>query len=154
MSPKTQQFHQKKRLSKTKLNNFPPTHTHAPKKKLTEKAQPLVWIPGQLPFHVTDPSRIHIDCPLKHRMYACCTNTLADAARKLSFSFMRSATTSTEAVATFFAWAGTTSSVEKSAIVAARLVIAADFESEQAASAIAFGGLNKILAAEDEEAAP
>ena len=30
----------------------------------------MVWIPGQLPFHVTDPSKLEIYCPMKYRMYA------------------------------------------------------------------------------------
>ena len=30
----------------------------------------MVWIPGQKPFHVTDPSRLQVTCPLKYRLYA------------------------------------------------------------------------------------
>ena len=32
--------------------------------------RPLIWVPGQLPFHVTDPSRLQIICPMRHRIYA------------------------------------------------------------------------------------
>ena len=32
--------------------------------------RPMVWIPGQTPFHVTGPSRLQVMCPLKYRLYA------------------------------------------------------------------------------------
>ena len=32
--------------------------------------RPFIWIPGQLPFHVTDPSKLEVLCPMKYRMYA------------------------------------------------------------------------------------
>ena len=32
--------------------------------------RPFIWIPGQLPFFVSDASRVQISCPLKHRILA------------------------------------------------------------------------------------
>ena len=32
--------------------------------------KPQVWLTGQKPFHVTDPSKLTIICPLKYRLYA------------------------------------------------------------------------------------
>ena len=32
--------------------------------------RPMVSIPGQKPFHVTDPSRLQVTCPRKYRLYA------------------------------------------------------------------------------------
>ena len=32
--------------------------------------KPFVWIPRQLPFHVIDPSRLQLACPIKRRVYA------------------------------------------------------------------------------------
>ena len=35
-----------------------------------EHRRPFLWIPGQLPFFVTDPSRLSIQCATKFRLYA------------------------------------------------------------------------------------
>ena len=32
--------------------------------------RPLVWRPGELPFHVTDASKLKVICPMKYRNYA------------------------------------------------------------------------------------
>ena len=32
--------------------------------------RPFVWIPGQLPFFVSDVSRLQLSCPLKYRVLA------------------------------------------------------------------------------------
>ena len=29
-----------------------------------------MWVPGQEPFHVTNPSKLQISCPMKYRIYA------------------------------------------------------------------------------------
>jgi len=38
--------------------------------KIVEGGKPYIWIPGSLPFHVTDLSKLKIICPLKFRLYA------------------------------------------------------------------------------------
>ena len=37
---------------------------------VNEGRKPFVWIPGHLPFHVVDPNKIKITCPLRYRLYA------------------------------------------------------------------------------------
>ena len=34
------------------------------------KGQPFIWNPPDLPYHVTDASKLHISCPEKFRRYA------------------------------------------------------------------------------------
>ena len=34
------------------------------------KRRPHVWIPGQLPFYVSDESKLKIICPMRYRLYA------------------------------------------------------------------------------------
>ena len=35
-----------------------------------QRQSPFLWIPGQLPFHVTDASKLKVICPLRYRVYA------------------------------------------------------------------------------------
>ena len=34
------------------------------------KKKPFIWVPGTLPFHVTDMSKLRIHCPEQYRRYA------------------------------------------------------------------------------------
>ena len=35
-----------------------------------QKRKPFLWLLDQLPFHVTNPSKLKVFCPLKYRQYA------------------------------------------------------------------------------------
>lgn len=37
---------------------------------VNEQCHPLVWEPGKLPYHVTDPEHLKVICSEKYRMYA------------------------------------------------------------------------------------
>ena len=37
---------------------------------VNQQRRPHVWLPGSLPFYVTDPSRLKVICPLRYRLYA------------------------------------------------------------------------------------
>ena len=38
--------------------------------QIVEAGRPMIWLTGQLPFHVSDMSKLQVICPLKYRMYA------------------------------------------------------------------------------------
>ena len=37
---------------------------------INKQQRPLIWMPGQLPYHVTDPTKVKVMCPLRFRNYA------------------------------------------------------------------------------------
>ena len=37
---------------------------------VNEQQHPFVWLPGQLPFHVTNPKHLKVSCPQRYRNYA------------------------------------------------------------------------------------
>ena len=38
--------------------------------QIVANGKPMVWLTGQFPFHVTDPSKLTIICPMRYRRYA------------------------------------------------------------------------------------
>ena len=37
---------------------------------VTQLSKPFIWLCGDLPYHVTDPSKVQVYCPMKYRDYA------------------------------------------------------------------------------------
>ena len=37
---------------------------------VNQHKMPFIWLPGQLPFHVTDPSKLKVNCPIAYHSYA------------------------------------------------------------------------------------
>ena len=57
-------------LGKTESYLLPESPVAMSMGQIVDSGKPLIWMTKGIPFHVTDPSKLQVICPLKYRLYA------------------------------------------------------------------------------------